>query len=102
MKFSQERLAAVAGIDRSFLGQVERGEVNVSLQNITRIARGLGVPLADLFQLKPIRETRKRSPKGASGSHDLMWGYADAVCVPAVTWLDKHLLTPLYQRSGKP
>lgn len=101
MKFSQERLASVAGIDRSYIGQVERGEVNVSLQNIARIARGLGVPLGDLFQLMPVREKRKRTPKGATGSHDLMWGYADAVCVPAIAWLDRHLLSPLYERSGK-
>jgi transcriptional regulator with XRE-family HTH domain len=99
MKFSQERLASVAGIDRSYIGQVERGEVNISLQNIARIARGLGVPLGDLFQPIPVREKRNRTPKGTSGSQDLMWGYADAVCVPAIAWLDRNLLTPLHEQS---
>lgn len=28
---------------------------------------------------------------------DLLWGFADAVCVPAIAWIDQHLLTPLYE-----
>ena len=31
---------------------------------------------------------------------DLLWGFADAVCVPAVAWIDRHLLTPLYQTAA--
>ncbi len=30
---------------------------------------------------------------------ELLWGFADAVCVPAIAWIDRHLLTPLYHRS---
>ena len=25
-----------------------------------------------------------------------LWGFGDAVCVPAVRWIDRHVLTPLY------
>lgn len=47
--WSQERLALAAGINRTYLGAVERGERNVSLLNIHRIARALAVDVKDLF-----------------------------------------------------
>jgi transcriptional regulator with XRE-family HTH domain len=46
---SQEQLAAKAGIHRTYVGGVERGERNLGLKNVFRIARALGVPVADLF-----------------------------------------------------
>lgn len=42
-KISQEELAARAGLDRSYVGQVERGETNISLLNLIRLATGLNV-----------------------------------------------------------
>jgi transcriptional regulator with XRE-family HTH domain len=41
---SQEELAYRSGLDRSYMGGVERGERNVSLKNIFRVAEGLGRP----------------------------------------------------------
>lgn len=46
---SQEELALKCGLDRSYIGQVERGERNLSLENIYRIAAGLGIPAKDLM-----------------------------------------------------
>lgn len=46
---SQEALALRCGLDRTYVGGVERGERNISLLNIHRIARGLGLPVRDLF-----------------------------------------------------
>lgn len=47
--WSQEEFALHAGLDRSYLGSVERGERNISLENISVLATALGVPAAELF-----------------------------------------------------
>ena len=46
---SQEAFAAKAEIGRSYMGKIERGEVNVSLDNIQKIAVALGPTLGRLF-----------------------------------------------------
>lgn len=45
---SQEDLAHRSGIDRSYLGAIERGEQNAGLLHLVRIAAALGIPLAKL------------------------------------------------------
>jgi len=50
IKLSQEKVALKAGIDRSYYGGIERGEHNVSLINIERIAGALEVETAELFR----------------------------------------------------
>lgn len=46
---SQEALADKAGLHRTYVGAIERGERNVSLMNVYRLARALGVEPRDLF-----------------------------------------------------
>ena len=46
---SQEDLAEVAGMDRTYVGSVERGERNISLDNIWRLADSLGVDTSALL-----------------------------------------------------
>lgn len=50
--WSQERLAAECTLDRSYIGGVERGERNVSLDNICRIAAALQVTPAALMDVE--------------------------------------------------
>ncbi len=47
---SQEDLALACDLDRSYIGGIERGERNVSLLNIHKIATALRVPIKELFQ----------------------------------------------------
>lgn len=47
--YTQEAFAFKAGIDRSYYGAIERGEFNVTLDTLMTIARGLGVPAAELL-----------------------------------------------------
>jgi len=46
---SQETLAELAGLDRNYIGQIERAERNVALVNIVRIAKALEIEPAEMF-----------------------------------------------------
>ncbi len=46
---SQEELAFKAGVHRTYLGGIERGERNPALKNIVAIAEALGISLSELF-----------------------------------------------------
>lgn len=61
--WSQEGFADQAGLHRTYIGSIERGEQNVSLENIQRLAATLGISLAELFSVfveKP--ESQAESP----------------------------------------
>ncbi len=49
-KLTQEKLGSACGLDRSYVGRIERGESNVGLVNIHRIAEALKVEPAELFR----------------------------------------------------
>jgi transcriptional regulator with XRE-family HTH domain len=46
---SQEELAAIAGLHRTYVGSIERGERNVSIDNIERLAEALQLDVIDLL-----------------------------------------------------
>lgn len=46
--FSQQSFAAACGLDRTYIGGIERGERNVALRNIEVIARTLGLSVSEL------------------------------------------------------
>ena len=46
---SQENFASKIGMDRTYYASVESGKRNISLNNIKKIADGLGISLSELF-----------------------------------------------------
>ena len=56
-KFSQEGFAAEADLGRTYYGRVERGEQNISIQNLIKIALTLRVELSELLpSLRQLKE----------------------------------------------
>lgn len=47
---SQEELAAFAGINRTSLGEIERGETNPSFETLSGIASAVNMPLSELMK----------------------------------------------------
>ena len=47
--FSQESFAYEVGLDRTYMGSVERGERNIAALNLMKIAKTLKVEVGDLF-----------------------------------------------------
>lgn len=47
--FSQESFAAEVGLDRTYMGGIERGERNLATLNLIRIAKALKVEVGELF-----------------------------------------------------
>jgi transcriptional regulator with XRE-family HTH domain len=47
---SQEEFADMCSLDRTYIGGIERGERNVALRNIEKIAKAFGASLCDMFR----------------------------------------------------
>ncbi len=47
--YSQERLGELARVHRTYIGMIERGEKNITLTNIEKIARALSLEINQLF-----------------------------------------------------
>jgi len=47
--FSQERLANIAGLDRTYIPSIEKGERNISIETIEKISRALNITIHEFL-----------------------------------------------------
>jgi transcriptional regulator with XRE-family HTH domain len=75
-KWSQEEFAHVSGFHRTYVGQIERGEKNMSFDNLAKVAGALGVTMSMLLDgLENDTAGNLKSPRTEAGSR----GVKDAV-----------------------
>ncbi len=58
---SQEKLAELSGCHPTYIGQVERGEKNATLESVEKISSALNIPLSKLFEKLNETEASQRS-----------------------------------------
>lgn len=61
-KLSQEKLAELSGCHPTYIGQVERGEKNATLESIEKITSALNISLSQLFEKLGNEETSDNIP----------------------------------------
>ena len=52
--YTQEKLSEISGLHATYIGQVERGEKNVTLESLKRITSALDISLSQLFEVLPV------------------------------------------------
>lgn len=57
MRLSQEALAELCDFHPTYIGQLERGEKNATLESISRLSQGLGIPLNKLLEDIDVMDT---------------------------------------------
>ena len=49
-RLSQEQLAEIAGLHRTYIGMIERAEKNITLTNVNKICRALSIDISAMFK----------------------------------------------------
>jgi len=62
-KLSQDALGELAGLHGKYIGQLERGEKNATLESVEKISRALNLPLEILFENIIIGDVQNEIPK---------------------------------------
>jgi transcriptional regulator with XRE-family HTH domain len=95
--FSQESFAATIGLHRTYVGDIERGERNVSIENLVRIANGLNLSLAEIFSPHSVGSPLQRDPSKqlmgylrvlVPGQVELLLDMARAITSPVLPQVD--------------
>ena len=82
-KLSMERLAAEAGVSRSMLGQIERGEANPSVGLLGKLARGIKGPGGGAAGERRLRAAAAPAGAGQQG-RPAGWGQGAAAALAAL------------------
>lgn len=67
LNLSQEALAAVAGLHRTYITDIERGARNPSLQSIEKLCKALGISFSSLFQMVDETTAESEDSSGPQG-----------------------------------
>ncbi|MEK3923466.1 helix-turn-helix domain-containing protein [Paenibacillus sp. FSL K6-2393] len=60
---SQERLAELSELNASYIGKIERGEKNITVRSLEKVATALDMPISELFEhIKPISNEDMPAP----------------------------------------
>ena len=59
--WSQEKLAELAGCHHTYIGQLERGEKNATVESVEKIALALDLPLSTLFEMLGAKNTESNN-----------------------------------------
>ncbi len=59
--WSQEKLAELAGLDRSYVGQIERAVVSPTLSTLEKLAVALELPASELIRINDVKAQPKKS-----------------------------------------
>lgn len=89
---SQDVLASRAGLDRSYVGGIERGERNISLINIEKISNALDVDMSYLFEDERFSLHSAYLKKELKKSLDLRFAYDVDVNDNLISWVVKGVL----------
>ena len=75
--YSQESFAAKIKVHRTFMGTIERGKTNVSLDTLERLARGLGMPVWELVRIAEVLAAGTRDRGRRPGTYGRLKGERD-------------------------
>lgn len=85
--WTQEQLAEAAGLHYSYIGGVERGNRNISLETLEKISKGLQVPVEQIFQFKEDSAYRR-----ALDEHIAVISSQSADQIESLTKINKEIL----------
>lgn len=85
--WTQEQLAEAAGLHYSYIGGVERGDRNISLETLEKIMNGLQVPAEQLFKFKEDSSYRR-----ALDEHMTLVSGQNAEQIESLTRINKEIL----------
>ena len=108
-EWSQEEFAHVSGLHRTYIGQIERGEKNISFGNLSKVSSVLGVTLSELLSGLEAGETLVVEPSRGSkdGDHGMkiqklvrQMRIQQAAAERAITSLEQLVCSPAAKRPA--
>ena len=62
MKYSQEVFGSISGVNNTYIGKIERGEQNVTINTLYKIAIAMDIPLKELFDFEIELNPKEKNP----------------------------------------